>query len=149
MRGDRIKIVIDSNEASHGRTWTFPRDIPTTVQSLLKYGCDYALKGQVGIVGVERKSWNDYVKCLGKDLPRFKKQLAKLRRNKYCALIVEANLNTPINERSTLSLDTIMSRTATIAAMGIPVLFVHSRYNAAFICLQFFRQALQRIRNGV
>lgn len=144
---DQFSIAIDSNEATHGKTWVFPRSYTTTVRNLVKYGCDYSIAGQVGVIGIERKSYNDYVRCLGKDWPRFERQLNKLQKHKYYALVVEANINSPIYEASYLTYENIITRTVDVVMKGVPVLFAGNRHHAAFLCLQFFKAAMRKLRD--
>jgi len=148
MRINKFKIIIDSNEFAKGKSWTFPSNVQTTVRSLLKAGCDYSIANQVGTIGVERKSYNDYVRCLGADRKRFAKQIAKLRHNKYCAIIVEADIDSPIYSGSMMTLDAVIAGTAKITALGVPVLFASNRHNASALCLQFFKEALKRVQDG-
>ena len=144
---DKFGIVIDSNEFTHGNTWTFP-GVSISTQSLLKYGCDYAVKGQVGIIGVERKSYSDYVRCIGGDWIRFQKQLAKLQKNRIYCLIVEASIDSPIYHKSRMRHENVIAMTGIVGALGGPVIFAGSRTKATVLCQHFMAAALKRIQDG-
>lgn len=141
-------MVVDSNEYHHGNTWLFP-NLQITVQSLLKYGCDYSVKGQVGSIGVERKSYSDYVRCVGADWKRFQKQLAKLQQNRIYCLIVEANIDDPIYSGSLMNHQAVVTQTARVVAGGIPVVFAGSRTKASLLCVRFMAEAIRRIQDGL
>lgn len=144
---ERFSIVIDSNEYYHGNTWVFP-GYNHSVKSLLKYGCDYAVRGQLGQIGVERKAYSDLVACLGSKWDRFQKQLDKLQRNRICCVIVEGNIDDPIPFKSMMIHDAIVTQVAKVTARGIPVVFAGSRPNAALLCVKFMREAIRRIQDG-
>ena len=146
-RGEALTVVIDSNEYVVGNHWHFPEH-KTVVKSLLKYGCDYAIRGQLGIVGVERKSHSDYVRCCGKGWPAFKKQLAKLQRNKRYCVVVEGHIDDIIYYKSRMTLTSVAVQTANIVSRGIPVVFAGSRRRASYICIHFLVEALRSIREG-
>lgn len=145
---ERFSIVVDSNEYSHGKAWIFP-GYNIHVQSLLKFGCDYAIRGQVGTIGVERKSYDDYVRCIGVDWERFQKQLAKLQTNRHYAVIVEGNIDDPITRRSLMIPESVITQTAKVVALGVPIVFAGSRLKAAVLCAKFFKAALKRVQDGV
>src|SRR3989304_4959137 len=135
---ERFAVVVDSNEYTVGNTWIFP-GYRIHVRSLLKFGCDYSIHGQVGQIGVERKSYSDYVRCVGKDWKRFLKQLRKLQRNRIYAVIVEGNIDDPIPLQSRMVHDAVIYRTASVVALGIPILFAGSRTKATLMCIQFMK----------
>ena len=143
---EKFSVVIDSNEHCRGHAWTFP-GLKIHVQHLVPFGCDYAIRGQIGQVGVERKSYSDYVRCVGKDWPRFQKQLAKLAQNRIHAVIVEGSIDDPIPYQSAMIHDSVIHQTAHIIACGMPVVFAGSKLKAATLCASFFKEALKRIRN--
>lgn len=142
----KFSVVIDSNEAVVGKTWSFPNH-NIVVQTLLKAGCDYSIKGQVGIVGVERKSYSDYVRCLGKGFPAFEKQLTKLQRNRIYCVIVEGQIDDPIHSRSQMIHDSVITQTAKVVARGVPVIFAGCRVKATLMCIRFFEEALRKIQD--
>lgn len=147
MRAPKLTIVVDSNERYHGKAWKFP--VTTTTKSLLEYGCDYSVRGLVGTIGVERKSYSDLVRCLGSDWKRFQKQLAKLRRNKFYTLIVEGHIDSPIYYDSLMNHSVVVQQVARVVASGVPVIFAGSRAKAASLCLRFMEETIKRIRDGV
>jgi len=144
---ERFSIVVDANEYSVGHTWIFP-GYRISVQPLLRFGCDYSVKGQVGTIGVERKSYNDYVCCLGTDWKRFQKQLAKLRKNRFHTVVVEGNINDPIHERSLMIHEAVLTQTAKVVAMGVPVVFTATRDKAVTFCIKYMKAAINQILDG-
>lgn len=144
---EKFSVVIDSNEYHHGNTWVFD-GVTTHVQSLLKYGCDYSIRGQTGIVGVERKSYSDYVRCVGAGWKQFLKQLKKLRTNRYYCVIVEGNIDDPIPTQSSMHHEAVSFRTAQLALRRIPVIFASTRARASYMCLQFLSESLKRIQGN-
>ncbi len=143
---NKFSIVIDSNEAVVGNTWDFP-DHKVSVRTLLKYGCDYTLRGYAGIIGVERKAWPDYVRCLGKHWPNFEKQLDKLQKNKIYCVLVEGDIGDPIYHGRMIP-EAVAKMTAKVVARGVPVVFASTRYKARRMCLYFFEEAIKRIQDG-
>ena len=139
--------MVDSNEFHHGNTWIFP-GFNISVKSLLKYGCDYAVRGQLGQIAVERKSYNDYVRCLGKGWDAFQKQLDKLQTNKHYAVIIEANIDDPIYSGSRMIHDAVVSQTARVISRGVPAVFAGSRTKATLMCIKFMQSAIRRIQDG-
>ena len=144
---DKFSIVVDSNEFYHGNTWTFP-GFSVSTKSLVEYGCDYSIRGLVGTVGVERKSYSDYIRCVGADWKRFQKQLAKLRRNKYHCVIVEGSLDDPINSYSRMVHEAVILRTAQIAITRMPIIFASTRLKATSMCVNFMQAAIKKIRDS-
>lgn len=146
---EKLQVVVDSNEFHHGNTWDFP-GCSISVKSLLDYGCDYTLRGCHGLVGVERKSFNDYAICIGSSFERFKKQLEKLACAKYRCVIVEGNIDDKPHFKSRVIKEVLVTQTANIAAAyGIPILFASSRPSAELMCLKFFKKVQEVIRNAV
>jgi ERCC4-type nuclease len=147
LKHRKFGVVVDSNEHSRGRAWTFP-NYTTHVSSLLRYGCDYSIRGQTGIIGVERKSFSDYVRCLGADFKRFVKQCRKLQRNRYYCIIVEGNVDNPIPIQSRMIVDSVVTQTAKVVSMGIPVIFAGTRTKAQLMCIRYLTFAYKAMRDG-
>lgn len=145
---DRFSIVVDSNEFYHANTWTFP-GFSVSVKPLLKYGCDYSIRGLVGTVGVERKSYDDYVRCIGVDWTRFQKQLKKLQKNKHYCVIVEGSFDTEVSKYSKMPQEAILTRTAQITAIGVPVLFACGVAKAQLLCVRYMHSIIRKIQDGV
>jgi ERCC4-type nuclease len=144
----KFSIVIDANEYHVANTWEFPNHT-VAVKSLLKYGCDYTVRGYLGIIGVERKAWNDYVRGLGKRWPTFQRQLDKLQRNKYYCVIVEGNIDDPISPLSDMTTEAITIMTAKVIARGVPVIFAGHKYRATRTCIYYFEEIIRRIQDGL
>lgn len=144
---ERFKIAVDANEYHHGNTWIFPSH-SIRVKPLVKYGVDYAVLGQEGIIGVERKAYSDYVRCVGKGWDAFAKQLDKLRKNKYACVVVEANMDDPIYYKSRMIHEAVILKTAQIISSGMPVVFAGSRTKAALFATYFFKESLIKLQDS-
>lgn len=142
---EKFTVLIDSNEYTVGNTWIFPNH-RIKVTSLLKYGCDYSVRGLLGIIGIERKAYSDYVRCVGKGWEAFQKQLTKLKRNKYHVVIVEGNMDDPIHKKSSMIHDAVALRTAQIVANGIPVVFTGNRHLAVLVALSWIKEKIWQMR---
>lgn len=140
-------VIIDANEYHVANTWVFSQ--PTSVSSLLRFGCDYTVRGLVGIVGVERKAWHDYVRCLGKGWPKFEKQLDKLQKNRYHCVIVEGSVDDPIHTKSRMIPEAVMRMTAKVLSRQVPVMFTSTRARAMRMCSYFFEEVIRRIQDGL
>lgn len=83
-----IEMTIDSREQ---KSLHFPSHIKTEV-SCLKYG-DYALKNDTKIV-IERKSLSDCCSTLSAGFDRFKREIARAKKDKgYIVILVESSFN--------------------------------------------------------
>ena len=140
--------MVDSNEFHHANTWTFS-GFTVSVANLIPHGCDYTVRGFVGKIGIERKSYADYVRCVGSGFKKFQDQLRRLRRNQYHCVIVEGSLNDPISRHSLVVPEHVLLRTAQITAAKIPVLFASNRSYATLLCTNFMKVAVRRIQDGV
>ena len=148
-RTPKLQIVIDTQEVSHGHAWVFPRTKATSiVRNLIPRGCDYTVGGYTGVIGVERKSHGDYVRCIGKDWARFRRQLEKLEKHKHCLVLVEGNMNGVI-PYSNFGHGFVGFRTMQIVTRGIPVVFAGNAQLAQKVCWDFFKQAIKRLENEI
>ena len=77
-----FKIIRDSREKRG-----FDLDGPTSVAGLKT--CDYTIDGFQDDIGIERKSMDDLIACLGKQRDRFERELVRARDFQYSAVIVE------------------------------------------------------------
>ena len=85
MQQKRICIVVDSREK-------MPYDFPSsTIIKPLKAG-DYSLENYEDQITIERKSKSDAYHSFGTDRSRFIRELEKLAKYKYSAIIIESSL---------------------------------------------------------
>ena len=83
-----MKIVVDSREQLKFLFAEYPVEV---VPGALMAG-DYSLAGLESLVAVERKSLADLVMCLGRERPRFERELERLRGFESAAVVVESPL---------------------------------------------------------
>ena len=84
-----MKIVVDSREQLK---FPFSEYQVEVVEGTLTAG-DYSLVGLESLVAVERKSLPDLVACLGRERPRFERELERLRGFEAAAVVVEAPMS--------------------------------------------------------
>ncbi len=81
-----LKIVCDSREQHPFRF----DGLPVIVEAGTLASADYSIPGFTDRIGVERKSLQDLVGCLGADRDRFEKELSRLRGFDAAAIVVES-----------------------------------------------------------
>ena len=84
-----MKIVVDSREQA---PFSFANYDAEVVEGALTAG-DYSLVGLESLVAVERKSLPDLVACLGRERPRFERELERLRGFESAAVVVESPMS--------------------------------------------------------
>lgn len=77
-------VVVDTREQ-------LPLALPNSRRGTLRVG-DYSLEGMEEVVAVERKSLADLFGCIGRERERFERELEKLAKLPYPALVIEANM---------------------------------------------------------
>ena len=142
MRKQPFTVLVDSSEKT---PWSFPSEHKVVRSNLRKYGADYTVRGQSGIIGVERKAWQDYILCLGKEWQRFQKSLRKLATNRFRCVIVEGLVDDKILH-SRMKLGALLARTSFIMTRRIPVLFCGNAWQAQNACMHFFNESIRRTR---
>ena len=125
---------------------------PQQDANLRKFGIDYTLWGYVKLIGVERKSWGNYLMNITTssamdDLKRT--QLTKLqrinRRGGHTIVVVEGCIG-DFSRYSKTSLDQQVLRTAALVAeFGVPILFFRDRN----LALQGARHFMLRARKEI
>jgi DNA excision repair protein ERCC-4 len=76
-------VLIDTREQ-------LPLPLPNSRVATLKVG-DYSLEGLTEVVAVERKSLPDLYMCVGRERERFERELEKLAKFPYPAIILECS----------------------------------------------------------
>ncbi len=79
-----LVVVIDTREQLPYR---FPRSVVQTLQS-----GDYSLVGYEDWVAIERKTKSDAYSSLGRDRPRFEREMERLAELDYAAVVLEVSL---------------------------------------------------------
>jgi len=136
-------VIIDSREKA---PWKFPL-ARTTVKCLQSYGYDYTLAGMQNIMGVERKSLQDFWHRVS-TMRRWDKfcsgQLRKLAKLKHPIIIIEGNITTKLPYLD-ISQEACAERACEIiASFNIPVLFAGSRKAAQYAAFQFMTKCKNR-----
>lgn len=88
-------IIVDSREQLPLDFSVYP-DVEIE-RAGLKTG-DYSLKGYENQITIERKSLSDFVGCCGNGRDRFKRELERMRKYEFSAVIIESSLSMIISE---------------------------------------------------
>ena len=84
-----MRVVVDSREQA---PWSFNGapvyEGTVVVQGSLSVG-DYSIAGLEHLVAVERKGWQDWISCLGRERDRFVRELERARGLECFAVVVE------------------------------------------------------------
>lgn len=81
-----MKIIVDSREQAPFPFTDYDAEV---VEGALTAG-DYSLLGLESLVAVERKSLPDLIACLGRERPRFERELERLRGFESAAVVIES-----------------------------------------------------------
>lgn len=141
-----MRVVVDTREQA-------PYDFAgascyagTTVeQGSLSTG-DYSIRGLEHLVAVERKGWQDWIACLGRERDRFVRELERGRGLECFAVVVEGRFEDMAHHdyRGMLNAHSAcQSLCAFVARMGIPVLFAGSRAGGQYAVWSILRQYLR------
>lgn len=84
-------IIIDSREQRPYFFESIKPDVPPTERKTLKTG-DYSIKGLEQNITVERKSLADLFGSVGKGRKRFEREMVRMSKFDYAALIIESSL---------------------------------------------------------
>ncbi len=139
-----MKIVVDSREQ---RPFSFDNEIykGTTCELGTLQSGDYSLVGLTDKVAVERKSLADLVMCLGRERPRFERELQRARGLDAFLVVIESTFEDLAQGRYRSLLkphSAAQSIFAFASRYGICFHFAGSRPAAAYSCWSFLRQYL-------
>lgn len=141
-----MRVVVDTREQA---PWSFNGaavyEGTTVVQGSLQSG-DYSLEGFEGLVACERKSLPDLVQCLGRERPRFARELERARGLDAFAVVVEGSWQELAQGQYRSMLNphsACQSIAAFMARMRVPFWFCGTRTAAEYCCWSFLRQWLQ------
>lgn len=141
-----MRVVVDTREQA-------PYDFAgascyagTTVEpGTLSVG-DYSIRGLEHLCAVERKGWQDWIMCLGRERERFVRELEKARALECFAVVVEGRFEDMARHdyRGQLNAHSAcQSLCAFMARMGTPVLFAGSRAGGQYAVWSILRQYLR------
>lgn len=134
-----FKIIIDKQEK---RPWAFEN----SVVKHLKTG-DYSIEGYEAIIGVERKSMDDFAGSIGGSRKRFMAEMKRATEIKHFCVIVEGSwfdLFTGNYRSRMLPTSAVGSAIGIMARFGIPVIMAETRKQAEQVCKKFLRLSLMR-----
>lgn len=100
---------------------------------------DYALACNPGLV-VKRKAPGDFLTVVGRDRPRWERELARARNLAGFFVIVEADLAALERMRGGLSWEAIIGSVAAWCRRGTPVLFASNPKHAAILAWRILSQ---------
>lgn len=140
----KITILIDSREKC---PFIFSEH-KTIVTNLGKTGADYSILGFSKLVGVERKSFIDYMGSTSRHMTTFMKSVSKLMKLRHKAIIVEGS---PIQASKYKGIvnyrpEWIINSATYIMSFDVPILFAGNRELAQLACLRFLENAKDRLR---
>lgn len=141
-----MRVVVDTREQA---PWSFDGasvyEGTVVVQGSLQSG-DYSLEGFENLVACERKSLPDLVQCLGRERPRFARELERARGLDAFAVVVEGSWQELAQGQYRSQLNphsACQSVAAFMARMRVPFWFCGTRAAAEYCCWSFLRQWLQ------
>lgn len=141
-----MRVVCDSREQAPYDFVGAACYAGTTVeQGTLSTG-DYSLKGLEHLCAVERKGWQDWIMCLGRERSRFVKELERGRGLECFAVVVEGRFEDMAHHdyRGMLNAHSAcQSLCAFMARLRVPVLFAGSRAGGQYATWSILRQYLQ------
>lgn len=142
---EQVTAIIDTDEQ-------LPLDLSplkTIVQHL--YTGDYSIVGLESVVAIERKSFSDFLKCVGTDRDRFEKQIQRLLAFPVRALVIEATW-ADIEKgqwRSKVTPQSALGSLMGWIAMGLPVIMAGDHERAGrFVSRLLFIAARRRWREN-
>lgn len=141
-----LEIVIDTREQ---KPYVFI-NVPI-IGKKLDAG-DYSITGYENRITVERKTLVDLYGTVGKGRNRFERELEKLERYDYAAIIIEASLDTvarlPPPRAKLLPKVVIRSLIAWAQRYGVHVIFADNRALAQRICFLILERFYRDIEEG-
>ena len=133
-----MRVVIDSREQCPFRFTEYEVEV---VEGTLTAG-DYSLAGLESLVAVERKSLPDLVACLGRERPRFERELERLRSFEAAAVVVESPLSDLVAGAYRSALNPKAAYESVVAFMcryRLPFYFAQDRRGAEHFTYSFLR----------
>jgi ERCC4-type nuclease len=137
---DDFTIVADSREKA---PYTFPGFPPHEIVRAAVPTGDYTILGIDQSVAIERKSLEDYLGSITHGRDRFFRELERLRKIYYRAIIVEASYADVLAAKwdRKVTAEQVIGTTMTIQChYGIPVMWLGDRETAQRWLLDYFRR---------
>ena len=145
MMDYKPSILVDNSEQV---PWIFP-GYKVFRTNLRDVGSDYSLRKYSKLIGVERKSFMDFVMRISSDnIQSFmRNQIAKLLKLKFSCIIIEGHPEQSRKYSSIIKIkpEQIISVSAHIMSFGLPVLFAGDRQLANYACLRFLLESKKRV----
>ena len=95
-------IIIQDTREQNPFTFKTIRPVPKTVTDTLKTG-DYSIQGYQDLISIERKSLADAYGTFGKGRERFERELERMAKMQFAAVLIEADWNTILRRPPTRS----------------------------------------------
>ncbi len=133
-----LQIIQDSREQAPFRFEGYP----CTVEVGTLPSADYSLHGFIDRIGIERKSLQDLIGCLGVERDRFTRELARLRGYDSAAVVVEAPVVALRTGRYLGRLDAGSAWQSIVAfsmRYRVPFFFCQDRADAEQVTFDFLR----------
>ena len=145
-RHGSFTIVTDSREQA---PWSFDSsplysDTSVTVGKL--ESGDYSVKGLESVVAIERKALPDLIACLGRERPRFERELERSRGLEFFGVVVESDFQSVAKGqyRSMLSPHSAcQSICAWTARWGVNFFFAGSRAAGEYVAWSLLKQFVE------
>lgn len=141
-----MRVVIDTREQDAYSFDGAPLYADTVVERATLQTADYSLHGLTDKVGIERKSLQDAVQSLGRDRPRFAREMERARGLDCFALVIEADFASLAHHdyRGMLNAHAaIQSLAAFVARWRLPVIFAGSREGGQYATWSILQQYLR------
>ncbi len=149
-----LVVLVDSREQT---PFPFPatvkvagRDTPVVTQVCALRSGDYSMPGLVGIAAVERKAGTDMVNSLTHERERFDREIERLGRHRYAAIVCEAHLD-ELSRLSAIRTSSILGSVASFYARArVATFFVGTPAFGADITLHLLRRwaSVERARQS-
>lgn len=141
-----MRVVIDTREQDAYSFDGAPLYADTVVERATLQTADYSLHGLTDKVGIERKSLQDAVQSLGRDRPRFAREMERARGLDCFALVIEADFASLAHHdyRGMLNAHAaIQSLAAFVARWRLPVIFAGSREGGQYATWSILQQYIR------
>ena len=143
-----LTVIADSRE-QRGLTFSGERYAGCTVETGTLSVGDYSLKGLEDRVAVERKELDDLVSCLGKERPRFERELLRGAALDAFCVVIESTWHELAHGKYRSQMNPHSACQSVLAFMGryrVPFLFAGNRSGAEYACHGFLKQYLESAR---
>ena len=133
-----LRIVVDSREQCPFRFEGYPVEVETGALA----SADYSLHGFTDRIGIERKSMQDLIHCLGPDRERFSRELQRLKAYDSSAVVIEQPQSVLRlgHYRSAMNAESAWQSVIALSMrFRVPFWFCDSRADAEAVTFNFLR----------